>query len=122
RVAKAFRGKFRGRRGRPRCAMGPQAMSTRRSVSNCALPRLPAALHTSRDPIRTISGTGTPVHADIIALGDFKPGTAVNRDGPCKTASVSLTEVISWALRRASRLLLVANLLNVLAEPRRLLR
>jgi len=78
-------------------------MSTPRSVSNCGLRRLRPALHTSRYPLRIISGTGTPVHADIIALGDFKPGTAVNRDGPYKMVSVSLTEVISRALRRAAQ-------------------
>jgi len=84
-------------------ADGAQAMSTPRSVSNCGLPRLRPALHTSRYPLRIISGTGTPVHAAIIALGDFKPGTAVNRDGPYKMVYVSLTEVISRALRRAAQ-------------------
>jgi hypothetical protein len=39
----------------------------------CRPPYIPAGT-----PLRTISGTETPVHADIIALGDFKPGTAVN--------------------------------------------
>ena len=63
----------------------------------------PAGRPTQPVPPRIISGTGTPVHADIIALGDFKPGTAVNRDGPCKTVSVSLTEAISRALRRAAQ-------------------
>ena len=94
-ISKEIRAELRGRKWRPRWPIGAQAMSTPRSVSNCALPRLQAALHTRRHPLRTISDTGTPVHADIIALGDFKPGTAVNRDGPCKTVSVSLTEAIS---------------------------
>src|SRR5262249_45484996 len=104
-ISKAIRAELRGRKWRPRWPIGARAMSTRRSVSNCALPRLQAALHTSRCPLRIISGTGTPVHADIIALGDFKPGTAVSRDGPCKMVSVSLTEAIGRALRQAAQLI-----------------
>src|SRR5262245_61696815 len=93
-ILKAIRAELRGKRSRRRWSIGAQATRIPRSVSNCALPHLRAALQTSRYPIRTISGTGTPVHVDIIALAGFKPGTAVNRDGPYKTVSVSLTEVI----------------------------
>src|SRR5262249_44873428 len=93
--SKASAAELHGRRARQVWSIGAQATSAPRSVSNCGLPHLQLTLVTGRCLIPAISGTASPIDADITAPADFKHGMAVNRDGPCRTVSVSLFEAIS---------------------------
>jgi hypothetical protein len=106
-ILKAIRAGLRGRRSRRRWPIGAQATRMPRSVANCRLARLLQAIPTRRHPSPTIAGTAGA--ADIIGLGDFKPGTAAKRDGPCRTVSVSPTEAIKPSIRRFAPSLLISR-------------